>query len=130
VDDQRCFEESPPLRVINSPDGPVTWLSWSPGGEFLAFSAEQASLAVSTLKTMNQAPLEYHQNQVGYVFFAQTYSSQPTANTEMSPRLLTVSNEDGSAVIWQIDNNTWKVRHTFKHSPTPNRRSTKINKFG
>jgi WD40 repeat protein len=122
-----ALQSLPPLRVIPSPELAITWLCFSPGGEFLAYAAEASSLAVTALKTMQRSILECHQGQVDFLQFSQDFVS---LGGGLSPRLLTVSNEDGSLAVWQIENNTWKVRHQFRHVPGPNRRSTKIAKVG
>jgi len=115
----------PPCRTLRSPaKGPVAWVSFSPGGEFLVYSSEPSIVTVVPLKSMTQNILEHHQSLVDTVCFSKNFYG---ISGEVGPKLLTVSNEEGAAVIWQMEAGKWKVLHSFKHM-TSGRRVSKITR--
>ncbi|OHT10884.1 hypothetical protein TRFO_19677 [Tritrichomonas foetus] len=117
----------PPVKTLRSPaKGAVTWLSFSPGSEFLAFSAETNSVVVTALKTLTQYTLELHQCLADSILFSQRYTS---IGRELGPRLLTVANEEGVAAIWCLEGGQWKSKFVFRHHTGQGRRSSKINRI-
>ena len=121
-----ALNSRPPIRTLRSPlKGAVGWISFSPGSEFLAFSAEPNSVVVTALKTLSQTSLELHQSLADRIQFSDRYTS---IGGELSPRLLTVAYEEGVAAIWCICNGQWTAKPVFRHHSGHGRRSSKINR--
>lgn len=107
-----AIQGKPPCRILRSPGkGPVAWVTFSPGGEFLAYSSEPSHVTVVPLKTMTQTILDLHQSLVDIVLFTHGFFG----NGEYGPRLLTVSGEDGAVACWQMESGSWKTKYTIKH---------------
>ena len=122
-----ALNSRPPIRILRSPaKGGVGWITFSPGSEFIAYSAEPNSVVVTALKTLNQTSLELHQSLADRIQFSTRYTS---IGGELGPRLLTVSYEEGIAAIWCIDNGQWKKpKFVFRQHSGQGRRSSKINR--
>ena len=117
----------PPIKTLRSPiKSAVTWLTFSPGSEFLAFSGEPNTIVVTALKSLTSSQLELHQCLADNIYFSQRYTS---IGGELGPRLLSVSNMDGAAAIWCIDNGQWKPKFVFRHHTGQGRKSSKINRI-
>jgi WD40 repeat protein len=55
----------PPFATLTSPDStPILWISFSPGSEFVVFSAEPNHVIVSSIGTSKQQELKYHASTV------------------------------------------------------------------
>jgi hypothetical protein len=91
----------PPLRVVESRGGSATCISFSPGGEFVAFCPQ---LTVCTLKTMSASLLGARAD---LVRFAQSHVST-------GPRMVAACKSDGAVSIWDIDGGAWRQRHVFR----------------
>lgn len=123
-----ALQSKPPIRTFKSPgQGAVGWITFSPGSEFLAFSSEPNSIVVTALKTLNAQILDQHQSNANLIQFSNRYTS---ITGELSPRLLSVSYEEGTAIIWCIENGKWKAQFIFRPHPDNARRISKINKIG
>lgn len=121
-----ALQSSVPYRVIRSVGkGPVAWVSFSPGGEFLAYTCEPNVAMVIALKTMTFYQLELHSSLPGFIQFSKDYF---TTNGEVTPRIFTASNDEGVVAIWHFDAATWRTKYIFKHSISPNRKPSRINK--
>ena len=102
-----------PCRILRSPArGPVAWVSFSPGGEFISYSSEPSNITVVPMKTMTQTILEFHQSLVDFVQFTKSYYG----SGEYGPRLLSVSNKDGTFACWELDSGNWVTKYTIKQA--------------
>ncbi|OHS98488.1 hypothetical protein TRFO_35080 [Tritrichomonas foetus] len=121
-----ALESLSPCRIINTiGKGPAAWIAFSPGGEFISYTCEPSVVVVIALKTMTTFQLELHSSLVGLTTFTSSYFVN---GADVAPRLITASNEEGIAAIWEMENFTFKPKYIFKLTGT-GRRPTKIQKF-
>ncbi|KAH0793550.1 tetratricopeptide repeat protein [Histomonas meleagridis] len=114
----------PPCRTIFSHgNGAITWLAFSPGGEFLVYSSEPNTLMVISLKTMSQHLLEFHMSPINLVMFTNKFFP---CNGMLSPHVISVSNDEGIAAVWGIDQTNWSIIHKFKNGTQHGRKFSKI----
>lgn len=112
-----------PLNKILAPQqAAVIWAAFSPGSEFIVFSAEPSRVIVISLSSSRRYELKLHTTMVNYVSFSKRL--YPCCYG-MAPRVLTVSAEDGIAAIWALEPNGFVPIHTFKNI-TLGRKSSKI----
>lgn len=123
-----ALQGSSPCRVITTVGkGPAAWVAFSPGGEFLSYTCEQSAVVVIALKTMTIFQLELHTSLVGLTTFTSSYfvSGSPS---EFAPHLITASNEEGVACVWEMENFNYKPKYIFKQTGAA-RRPTKIHQL-
>lgn len=114
-----AFQSSAPCRVIPTiGKRPAAWVAFSPGGEFLSYTCEPSEVVVVALKTMTAYSLELHSSLVGLTSF---FSSYYISGTDFAPRLITASNEEGTAAIWEMENYQYKPKYTFKQTGSARR---------
>ena len=108
-----AIQGKPPCRIMRSSSKKsVAWVTFSPGGEFLAFSSEPSNVTVVPMKRMIYQNLVFHTNLVDYLQFTNGFFGIG----EYGPRLLTISNEDGMFCCWQVEAGQWKMKYMIKHS--------------
>lgn len=123
-----ALQGSNPCRVITTiGKGPAAWVAFSPGGEFLSYSCEPSLVVVIALKTMTIIPLELHSSLVGFTTFTSSYFISGSAN-EYAPHLITASNEEGVAYVWEMENFKYEKKFQFKQTGAA-RRPTKIHQL-
>ena len=124
-----ALQSSGPCRVITTiGKGPAAWVAFSPGGEFLSYTCEPSVVVIIALKTMTIFQLESHTSLVGFTMFTSSYfvSGSPS---EFAPHLITASNEEGVACVWEMENFAYKKpKYTFKQTGAA-RRPTKIHQL-
>ena len=115
-----------PYRTISTVGkGPAAWVAFSPGGEFLSYTCEPSCVVVIALKTMTTFNLELHSALVGLTLFTSSYFVN---GAELAPRLITASNEEGIAAVWEMENFVFKPKYIFKQANT-GRRQSKIQQL-
>lgn len=113
-----------PCRTIQTHGGGAgSWVAFSPGGEFLAYSSEPNILIVIILKSMTQYLLDLHTSSINKILFTSRYF---VSGGELAPRLISISNDEGMVAVWTLEQNNWVVLHKFKIG-TIGRRSGKIH---
>lgn len=123
-----ALQSSGPCRVITTiGKGPAAWVAFSPGGEFLSYTCEPSVVVVIALKTMTIFQLELHTSLVGLTTFSSSYfiSGSPS---EYAPHLITASNEEGVACVWEMENFKYSKKYVFKQTGAA-RRPTKIHQL-
>lgn len=86
------------MTVPTSSGEPAAWLSFSPGGQFLVFSADPTIVTVLSLSTKQQMQLEGHSMLPDFVFF-----SKKTCN-----KILSISTKEKSIKLWNAVVGAWE----------------------
>jgi WD40 repeat protein len=107
---------SPETFAVDSPGRvPAAWLSFSPGGEFVVFSADKGTIRVISLTTRAFFDLVGHEELPDFVFFSRISCR----------RILSVSLKEKQAKTWTIGTRGWenvidfsaKLPSGVKHKP-------------
>jgi WD40 repeat protein len=123
-----ALKNSPPVKVLWTPHKlAAAWVTFSPGGEFLAFSSEQCHVTVVALKTLTQYNLEAFSGLVENLRFMSEYF---TTGSDVGLRLIGSAPEDGGLLIWGAEAGSWPQKFVFKNVGPPGRRPTKLSGWG
>ncbi|OHT15336.1 hypothetical protein TRFO_42581 [Tritrichomonas foetus] len=88
-----------PVKIINSPHKrPAAWLNFSPGGDFVVFSADPNTILVSSLYEDCTYELKGHNELPDFVFFSKITCK----------RILSLSLRDREIRVWEAKNSAWE----------------------
>jgi WD40 repeat protein len=103
---------APYKRFGDGSSGAVTWIGFSPGSEFLAFAAEPNHVKVVCLSTGRLFDLQQHSYPVTFVTFSRRLYAGPLG---MAPKLLTFARDEGTVVMWRIEEDGFCPKVIFKN---------------
>ena len=112
-----------PFLYFESPGSqPVIWASFSPGSEFVVFSAEPNLAIVASVSTRRRYVLNLHSGNLNLVSFSKLLYPSPYGQ---APKVLTVGGEEGTVAVWTLGQQGYAPAHVFK-SQSLGRKGAKI----
>ena len=115
-------EREPFAKFTTSGNSPVIWACFSPGSEFVAFSAEPNLAIVVSISTRRQYSLNLHSGLINLISFSKRLYPSPLGP---APKVLTVGGEEGTLAIWSLGRLGYDPSYVFK-SQSVGRKGAKI----